>query len=674
MTAAPAVPPHSSRRRGRWIVAALLIVVVAAVAVLLATRATPPSYRLALASRATVDQTLASSGTVSPVDHADLDFAVAGTVATVSATVGQHVTAGQQLAGLDTGTLDATVAQAQAQAAAAQNKLAQDETGQTAGPGSSSGSGSGSGSAGTTGAPAAFVIPGGAGDRVLPVVAARSSTARVVDVAAGRPGTGASATATPGSGPDIPALQAQLLADQHRADGDLAAARRALDSSTSACRTAIAAGGASADTSGSAGSGTSSGSSAPTPTPTRTPNPTRSAAPTVTASAFLTPASTSGSSSGSTSSGTDAIGRCQDDLSASLAAQTTVAIDQTAVATGEAALDQALDRSSPAGPGSSGTRSAPSAPDSPPAGSSGGANPTAPGGQVPGAGGRTGAGAGRPPAAPGAGSAAARGAAPAPSGRASSPTSAPATAEQLAADQAAVDADSAAVATAAQQRDQAVLLSPLDGTVVAVDVSPGQTVTAAGASGPPQISVVGPGGEEVTTTADDTTVASIHPGQAATATPDGSLTPLTGHVVGVGLLPTSEMPASGVPAAASTNGVSYPVTVALDRSPQVVPDGQSAAVSITVAHAADVLTVPTSAVRAVGARHVVTVLRGTRTVPIPIVVGATDPTHTQILDGLQPGDQVVLANLDDPLPTTTSLPGGPLGGGGARAAGGRTGG
>ncbi len=528
------------------------------------------------------------------------------------------------------------------------------------------------------------MIPGGAGDRVLPVVAARSSTARVVDVAAGRPGTGASATATPGSGPDIPALQAQLLADQHRADGDLAAARRALDSSTSACRTAIAAGGASADTSGSTGSGTSSGSSAPTPTPTtsaaptptptRTPNPTRSAAPTVTASAFLTPASTSGSSSGSTSSGTDAIGRCQDDLSASLAAQTTVAIDQTAVATGEAALDQALDRSSPAGPGSSGTRSAPSAPDSPPAGPSGGANPTAPGGQVPGAGGRTGAGAGRPPAAPGAGSAAARGAAPAPSGRASSPTSAPATAEQLAADQAAVDADSAAVATAAQQRDQAVLLSPLDGTVVAVDVSPGQTVTAAGASGPPQISVVGPGGEEVTTTADDTTVASIHPGQAATATPDGSLTPLTGHVVGVGLLPTSEMPASGVPAAASTNGVSYPVTVALDRSPQVVPDGQSAAVSITVAHAADVLTVPTSAVRAVGARHVVTVLRGTRTVPIPIVVGATDPTHTQILDGLQPGDQVVLANLDDPLPTTTSLPGGPLGGGGARAAGGRTGG
>ncbi len=131
MTAARAVPPHSSRRRGRWIVAALLIVVVAAVAVLLATRATPPSYRLALASRATVDQTLASSGTVSPVDHADLDFAVAGTVATVSATVGQHVTAGQQLAGLDTGTLDATVAQARAQAAAAQNKLAQDETGQT---------------------------------------------------------------------------------------------------------------------------------------------------------------------------------------------------------------------------------------------------------------------------------------------------------------------------------------------------------------------------------------------------------------------------------------------------------------------------------------------------------------------------------------------------------------
>lgn len=123
-------------------------------------------------------------------------------------------------------------------------------------------------------------------------------------------------------------------------------------------------------------------------------------------------------------------------------------------------------------------------------------------------------------------------------------------------------------------------------------------------------------------------------------------------------------PASSVPATSSTTGASYPVTIALDPTPQPMPDGQTAPVSITIAHAADVLTVPTSAVHAVGARHVVTVLRNGQAVPAAVVVGASDATHTQVLEGLQAGDQVVLANLDQPLPTTSSRGGGPFGGGG----------
>ncbi len=76
----------------------------------------------------TIQQTVASSGTIEPASQASLNFAVSGTVTAVNVKAGQSVTAGQVLATVDTTALSEEVSAAQAQLAAANARLASDET------------------------------------------------------------------------------------------------------------------------------------------------------------------------------------------------------------------------------------------------------------------------------------------------------------------------------------------------------------------------------------------------------------------------------------------------------------------------------------------------------------------------------------------------------------------
>ena len=77
----------------------------------------------------TIQQTVASSGTIEPASQASLNFAVSGTVTAVNVKAGQTVTAGQVLATVDTTALSEDVSAAQAQLAAAEDRLASDEAG-----------------------------------------------------------------------------------------------------------------------------------------------------------------------------------------------------------------------------------------------------------------------------------------------------------------------------------------------------------------------------------------------------------------------------------------------------------------------------------------------------------------------------------------------------------------
>jgi len=244
----------------------------------------------------------------------------------------------------------------------------------------------------------------------------------------------------------------------------------------------------------------------------------------------------------------------------------------------------------------------------------------------------------------------------------SGPTSA-----ELVADQAAADAAQANVTAAQQDLAQGTIVSPIDGTVAAVDMKVGDHVGAA--SSTENIVVVGPGGYEVTTTVPVTDIGNVKLADAASVVPDGSGSAIDGKVVSIGVVPTT-----------SGSTTSYPVVIGLNGSPDGLRNGGDASVTITLNQVNNVLAVPTSAVRTAGAGafHIVMVLSGSKTQTMPVQVGAIGPDLTEIKSGLQEGQQVVIADLNAPLPsnTTTRLGGGGggLGGGGFGGGGGAFGG
>ena len=312
----------------------------------------------------------------------------------------------------------------------------------------------------------------------------------------------------------------------------------------------------------------------------------------------------SGTGTGSGTGGTGAmsIAQCTAALEQVLADQQRVASDEQHVADDENALAKLLDDASGAVPGTSGSSGHPPSPSS-------GAAPSV------------------------------------------------ASPEQVAADQATLDAAQAQLSDAQQVLDEAQLITPISGTVASVTMAAGQSVSAGSTSA--RVVVVAPQAFEVQATVSVADIAMVHTGDTAMVTPDGSTSPLTGTVTAIGLLPT----------ASSSSSAAYPVTIALAQGQPNLLTGANASVSIVVGTAVDAVTVPTSAVHTTGAVHLVTVLSGGHATPTRVMLGVVGADLTQVTSGLEPGQVVVLADLATPLPTSTT----PLrlfGGGGPRVFGG----
>ena len=126
---------RSAWRRYRWpIVAAVVVLVAAAVALpLWLTSGSSTAGGLSITTvtvpvtTGTIQQTVASSGTLEPASQANLNFAVSGTVTAVNVKAGQTVTAGEVLATVDTTALTEEVSAAQAQLTSAEDRLSSDE-------------------------------------------------------------------------------------------------------------------------------------------------------------------------------------------------------------------------------------------------------------------------------------------------------------------------------------------------------------------------------------------------------------------------------------------------------------------------------------------------------------------------------------------------------------------
>lgn len=204
------------------------------------------------------------------------------------------------------------------------------------------------------------------------------------------------------------------------------------------------------------------------------------------------------------------------------------------------------------------------------------------------------------------------------------------------ADQKAVDAAGLDVIVATQAVQRADIVAPVAGTVVAVGVATGDTVTAASAT--QTITIVTDNGMEVTTTVDVARIAEVKVGQEAAVAVDGHDGTIDGEVVDIGAVPES------------SSDTSYRVTVALTGDTDSLPDGAGGTVAITTSAVTSRLAVPTSAVTATTDGHQVKVLRGTKVTTVDVTTGVIGDRWTEITDGLSAGDTVVLADLDEALP------------------------
>lgn len=239
------------------------------------------------------------------------------------------------------------------------------------------------------------------------------------------------------------------------------------------------------------------------------------------------------------------------------------------------------------------------------------------------------------------------------SGRGGGTSSGPASADQIAADQAATDAANAQLAQAQQNMAAATLVSPISGTVAEVDLTTGENTSANSTTA--HIVVVGPGEDEVTTTVSDSQVGQVKPGQAASVSPDGSTVPIRGRVSAIGALASTT----------SSGTASYPVTISLGNPAQRLFAGATASVAITLNTANAAVTVPTSAVHSAGGFSFVTALVNGAPALTRVSLGVRGAELTQITTGLKAGDQVVLADLNTPLPTSDTTNTRGFGGGGA---------
>ncbi|MEO6700378.1 MAG: HlyD family efflux transporter periplasmic adaptor subunit [Jatrophihabitantaceae bacterium] len=599
------VTPFGSRPRLAAGLAGGLVLVLGGGGVALAmSGSSGPQYRLATASMASVDQTLASVGTVAAVNRAVLAFPVAGTVASVPATVGERVSAGQLLASLSTTDLQQQVTSATAVLAADQQSLASDEASQTSAASASTSTSS------TTSQPSSAVRTTTSAPASAPPVNGSGST--------GRGGaTGGSAGSRGGGSTAISQAQQQLVRAQQRLDADLSAAEDAL----ALCQADLSQLPPTSSSANPSSSPTASSSDTATATASATGSTAGQLARTGFPTGSASPSGSPGPGGGGGAGGGSGVAGCLDAIAkAPNKARTTT--DEDARNRAEASLDKAVQAAlaaskatgSGSGAAGSGTTSGSSKAGS---GTSGTGTSTGTGSTS-----RTGSGLS------GSTSAGARG------------SSGPASAQQLAADQSQIDAAQAELAVAQQNVAEAQLTSPLAGTVAAISLVAGHSVSAGSSSA--TITVIGSGQESVTTTVALADVDSIKVGDRASVRVDGISSALTGTVSAVGILNTT-----------TGTTTSYPVTIMLAPSAAHLYDGSGASVQISVSSVNNVLTVPSSAVRTIGQLSTVTVLSKGKPVLTRVTIGAVGTDRTQIKSGLSAGAQVVLANLSTPLPTSS---------------------
>jgi len=224
------------------------------------------------------------------------------------------------------------------------------------------------------------------------------------------------------------------------------------------------------------------------------------------------------------------------------------------------------------------------------------------------------------------------------------------------------------------QLEAATIVAPYDGVVAAVYYDVGAKVSATSNI----IYLVNTSKVEISSSVDETDVASVKAGQTAIVTFDAiSGASLKGTVGAISPVATS-----------SSNVVTYSFSIKIDNTKGYdLKEGMSASAEIYVLNDTDVLLVPTTAIKQRGPNSVVQVEASDGTIEQRVIqVGNTDGTKTEVTSGLTEGEKIVVQTTTKSSSSTSSksatktptggfipggfIPGGDFGGGGAPPAGG----
>jgi HlyD family secretion protein len=192
-----------------------------------------------------------------------------------------------------------------------------------------------------------------------------------------------------------------------------------------------------------------------------------------------------------------------------------------------------------------------------------------------------------------------------------------------------IRAAEARVAAAQATLEMAQVTAPFTGTITAVEVKPGDQVTA----GTLAFRLDDLSQHLVDVDLSEVDINRINVGQPATLNFDAiPSVEYTGEVIEIGEVGTS---IQGV--------VNFPVTLVLVNTNGEIKPGMTAAVNIVVDQLENVLQVPNRAVRVINGQRVVYLLQAGQVTPVAITLGVSSDLYSEVIEGdLKAGEQVVL--------------------------------
>jgi multidrug efflux pump subunit AcrA (membrane-fusion protein) len=183
---------------------------------------------------------------------------------------------------------------------------------------------------------------------------------------------------------------------------------------------------------------------------------------------------------------------------------------------------------------------------------------------------------------------------------------------------------------AQEEYEYTILKAPWDGEVIALHVQQGESVTTTTNI----MTLLNRDEMFVTVDIDEVDIREIAVGQQAHVTLEAY----------PGLQLPAEVSSIDYRAIAKGSTKAVAVTLKLSKDDPRIKPGFSAKAEIVVAEAKDTLQVPLAAIRTVGGKSFVALVKGATTEQVPVEIGLTTDEVVQILTGVQEGDRVLAVN------------------------------